>query len=334
MKKKIGSTLRRVLDGNAGAHATFTIARPIDSGFLDHLHADASGLIRLEGWSREPILPERHPQLFCNGAPVSLLQHFRVARPDVQPPAHALQTGVAWEFLLMDMLPGATLDLNLPDSEVLSFELPFAVVRPHYDMLFQVRDVLHRPDIYLSGPPNEIVHPEVLELAKQLSGPVLDFGCGRGTLVAALIAEGKQADGLEMDTPMLREAIAPQLRYRIKLYDGTLPAPFSDASYQSVVCSEVLEHIPDFQAAVADIARITREQALFTVPDASAIATGHRHGVVPWHLLEGTHLNFFSQASLENTLRPHFRRIEFGRAGTVPLNDTSFFVSLTANCWK
>lgn len=336
VKSRIGQSLRRVLDSEPRTHVTFPIARSFDPGYLDCLQADSSGLLRIEGWSREIVPVERYPQLIYNGVPLPLLQHFRFSRADVPAESQSApsQTGVAWEFVLGQTDAPSAIELKLPTEEVLPVEIPFAVSPPHYNALFGTEQVLHRGDIYGSGPPNRTVHPEVLQLAKRLPGPVLDFGCGRGTLIGELHAEGTLADGLEMDSPVLREAITPALGKHITLYDGRLPSPFEDASYQSVVCSEVLEHIADYQAAVADIARIAREQVLITVPDASAIPTGHRHGLVPWHLLEGSHLNFFCQSSLENTLRPHFKRVEFGRVGISSINDTSFYVSLTANCLK
>ncbi len=59
----------------------------------------------------------------------------------------------------------------------------------------------------------------------------------------------------------------------------------------SVVCSEVLEHIPDHGAAIREMARLARE-ALMTVPDMSAIPALFPHNVVRWHLLEATHASF------------------------------------------
>jgi hypothetical protein len=66
----------------------------------------------------------------------------------------------------------------------------------------------------------------------------------------------------------------------------------------------------------------------------SSIPTLFPHGVVPWHLLEGTHYNFFNQTSLHDALRPLFRRIEFARIGPRSINGTEFFTSLVAFCTK
>ena len=341
----MGGAMTRLLnaDANGGtphsnAHASFPVARALGSGCLDTLQVDECGLVRLEGWSREAVPTDGYPAVSIDGQNIPLLQHFRFRRPDVPPAAgsQSVQTGVAWEYLIPEAVTGPShaVELRLPEGDALAFQANVRFVPPHYRILFGSNRVYHREEIYGSGPPNRVVHADVWELARLLEGPVLDFGCGRGALVSGLGEAGIEAHGLELDSPLLRSAISPALAGRITLYDGSLPAPFADRSFRSVICSEVLEHIPDYRAAVADIARIATHRAIFTVPDASAIPVGYRHGIVPWHLLEGTHLNFFCQQSLQELLAPHFQTIEFGRAGSLAINDSSFYVSLTAVCSK
>ena len=114
------------------------------------------------------------------------------------------------------------------------------------------------------------------------------------------------------------------------LYEGGFPLPFADNSFDIVVSSEVLEHVPDYKTAIAEIARVCKHLVIVTVPDMSAIPLGAHHGLVPWHLLESTHINFFTQESLEECLRPHFNKIDFGRIGPSRINETRYFVSLVA----
>src|SRR5205823_8419709 len=134
---------------------------------------------------------------------------------------------------------------------------------------------------------NRAVNPDTLALAKQLREPVLDFGCGSGALITELRALGTQAQGLELDTQVIRQSIRSEATPYITLYDGQFPSPFFNGSFRSVFCSEVLEHIPQFEEAIRDIARLATEKVIFTVPDASAIPLGFLHVLVPWHLLEG-----------------------------------------------
>ena len=85
---------------------------------------------------------------------------------------------------------------------------------------------------------------------------------------------------------------------------------------------------------LAELARVARGQVLLTVPDLSAVPALFRHGVVPWHLLEGTHLHFFNQTSLAHELRALFRSVTFLRAGEQFVNGTRFYTSVVALCAK
>jgi len=191
--------------------------------------------------------------------------------------------------------------------------------------------VLHREDIYGFGPPMLEADPDVLALARLLPEPILDFGCGSGAMVRALIDAGLEAEGIELQRPGILASMRDDVRPLIKLTDGTFPLPYRDGQFGAVVCSEVLEHVPDFRAALREMARVA-PKALITVPDMTAIPTLFPHRVVPWHLLESTHLNFFTQRSLEEALRPLFGRVRFQRLGEFQVNGTRVFTSLVAEC--
>ena len=97
-----------------------------------------------------------------------------------------------------------------------------------------------------------------------------------------------------------------------KRYEGDFS--FLEPDYRSLLdSSEVLhrDHIYG-SGPLRDIARLATEKVIFTVPDASAIPMGFRHGVVPWPLLEGTHFNFLTQQSLTNALRLTSPRLNSG----------------------
>jgi SAM-dependent methyltransferase len=307
--------------------------------FLDTLELDPSGIIRVIGWSRAPFESNTVPRIFLDRESIPFLQHYRIERADVESvikDVNVPQAGIVFEYLVPESVtsrPFRSISIALHKLEV-HFEGEFGFVNPHYRGLFDSQGVYHRENIYGSGPPNSAVNPDTLALAKKLPGPVLDFGCGSGALMAELRALAVEARGLELDTHIIRQSIQPAVAPYITLYDGQFPSPFSAGSFRSVFCSEVLEHIPHYDAAIRDIARLASERAIFTVPDASAIPLGFRHVLVPWHLLEGTHVNFFNQTSLRHALEQHFSSIDFGRISPCTMNDSPFYVSLVAVCLK
>ncbi|MBV9156874.1 MAG: class I SAM-dependent methyltransferase [Acidobacteriaceae bacterium] len=318
---------------------SFPVGCGNDDLFLDRIEVDPCGIIRVIGWSSFSEI-KQCPRVFLDSHIVPFLQHYRVTRPDVDARVgvtSSLQTGLVFEFLGSESLAGRqfeALSIQIDGFPQFRFQGAFEFLSPHYRGFLTSSWVRHRETVYLSGPPNMDVHPDILALAKKLEGPVLDFGCGSGAVVAELQKLGREARGLELDTPLIRDAISPQLAGSVTLYDGRFPSSFSTASFKSVFCSEVLEHIPDFRSAVREIARLATHQVIFTVPDIAAIPIGFRHGLAPWHLLESTHVNFFNQKSLESLLLGYFAKIDFGRVCPCNFNDSPFHVSLVASCFK
>lgn len=312
----------------------------LPNGVYDRLEIDASGLFQVIGWLRDEARSELIPELYVDSHQVPFLQHYRVSRPDV-PQEGALfpscQLGIVLEYLLPERLCSQEFNsVSLLLSNYIDFKVEgsFQFFSPDYRLLFDSEHVYCREEIYSSGPPNGRVHPEVLELAQNLPCPILDFGCGSGALIAELEPLNRKVQGLELESAPFVPSIPPDRLRSITLYNGSFPAPFASGSFRSVFCSEVLEHIPDYEGAIQELARIASERVVITVPDASAIPVGSRHRLLPWHLLEGTHVNFFSQTSLHSCLRPYFSRIDFGRICACRMNDSMFYVSLVAVCRK
>jgi 2-polyprenyl-3-methyl-5-hydroxy-6-metoxy-1,4-benzoquinol methylase len=210
----------------------------------------------------------------------------------------------------------------------------FQIIEPHYSNLLDEPEVLHRKEIYGFGPPSMEALNEVACLAATLPAPVLDFGCGSGALVKALRARGLEAYGIELDREAIKESICPEVSDSITLYDGTFPMPFRDRQFESVTAIEVLEHLPDFEAALSELARVARRNCIVTVPDMSAIPICHHNHVVPWHLLEATHVNFFTQASLERALKRYFNKVEIARISPTTTNGSKWFESLVGICHR
>lgn len=307
-------------------------------GFLDRIDIESIGVLRVVGWSMASRSDLVAPDLQLNATFLPAAKTYRFHRPDVPAPTGQLmrQTGVIMEYRLPAALMQGQPKLDILTIDGMDFPLDvrFAPTRPHYASLLDAEFVLTRDQIYGVGPPMADVSPSILALLDDIAAPVLDFGCGSGALVRALRKRGTEASGLEIDRPEIRDSLRDDIRPFLTLYDGSLPSPYESGSFATVIAAEVLEHIPDYRRAVAEMARLSCGALILTVPDAEAIPHGFPHHVIPWHLLESSHFNFFTQRSLEAVLHPHFRQIEFGRIGSFRINDSEIHESLVAVCTK
>ncbi len=93
----------------------------------------------------------------------------------------------------------------------------------------------------------------------------LDLGCGTGRHLHGMYYAGKaHVVGVDLsleDMTKAREGFesmpdvtATHQRWSLAASDA-LRLPFPDAGFDTIVCSEVLEHIPDYEGAVREIAR-------------------------------------------------------------------------------
>jgi 2-polyprenyl-3-methyl-5-hydroxy-6-metoxy-1,4-benzoquinol methylase len=100
-------------------------------------------------------------------------------------------------------------------------------------------------------------------------GSVLDVGCGEGVLThewAGRLGEGRIV-GIDLPDDGLRAEwttrARPNLEYRSQ--DATA-LPFADDEFDLAAAIEVLEHVPDPDATLAEMARVARCHLLVSVP--------------------------------------------------------------------
>ncbi|HEY2570912.1 MAG TPA: class I SAM-dependent methyltransferase [Solirubrobacteraceae bacterium] len=98
---------------------------------------------------------------------------------------------------------------------------------------------------------------------------LLDVGCGEGVLVHRWALEMPQARlvGIDLEEESIQagwaERQAPNLEYR------TMPAedlPFAENEFELASAIEVLEHVPDPEHTVAEMARCASRHLLVSVP--------------------------------------------------------------------
>lgn len=168
--------------------------------------------------------------------------------------------------------------------------------------------ILGRNDIYGSGPPSSVVSLEVLELIKRYSdNNILDIGCGIGACIKALSREGYECEGLEHNKEYVKACLNQGLKVK---WGSACRLPYKDNSFDTVLFIEVLEHINDPLKALEEAFRVAKNKVIVSVPNIEVIPTMSLYQVVPWHLLEATHLNFFTPRILEKSLKKFAKKTE------------------------
>ena len=110
---------------------------------------------------------------------------------------------------------------------------------------------------------------DVDKLDIQPGSNVLDLGCGEGRHIHRLYyTQNINALGMDLDLESARKSVdgfnylnldKDKNRKWLILRGNCLSLPFSDNSFDTVICSEVLEHLGDYHFALLEIRRILKK---------------------------------------------------------------------------
>jgi 2-polyprenyl-3-methyl-5-hydroxy-6-metoxy-1,4-benzoquinol methylase len=150
---------------------------------------------------------------------------------------------------------------------------PF-VTTEEYDQLYRLHPRVHEDT------DNSLACLERIA-ADAIGESLCDVGCGTGALVKFVrskahvpFAEMVGVEMIEPDKP---------LGDGIEFVCGKVEdLPFADKSFDTVVCTHVIEHILDLRGAIAELRRIARRRLIIVVPR-------EREGIYTFN----PHLNFF-----------------------------------------
>ncbi len=98
---------------------------------------------------------------------------------------------------------------------------------------------------------------------------VLDAGCGEGVLSVMLAKHGCKVTGTDISEPNIVSAKAYAQAQGVEvefLLADVERMPAADKSFDYVVSSHVLEHVPDFAQGAAELSRIARKQVFIAIP--------------------------------------------------------------------
>lgn len=95
---------------------------------------------------------------------------------------------------------------------------------------------------------------------------VLDLGCAGGFMAEAMAEKGARVTGIDPAAMAIdaarthAEASGHEIRYDVGVGEAL---PYPDQSFDRVVCVDVLEHVSDLDAVLAEVKRVLRPGGLF-----------------------------------------------------------------------
>jgi 2-polyprenyl-3-methyl-5-hydroxy-6-metoxy-1,4-benzoquinol methylase len=144
---------------------------------------------------------------------------------------------------------------------------------------------------------------------------LLDVGCGEGVLVQrwAQSLPGKRVVGIDLEEESIQAGWAareaPNLEYRTMLAEDL---PFAADEFDLATAIEVLEHVPDPEHTVAEMARCAERHLLVSVPREPLwrMLNMARGAYIPQLGNTPGHLNHWSRRSFAKLLSQHGEVVE------------------------
>ncbi|PSQ99519.1 MAG: class I SAM-dependent methyltransferase [Bacteroidetes bacterium QS_9_68_14] len=173
---------------------------------------------------------------------------------------------------------------------------------------------------YTSGGPlyhwhlRQFMHRLYEMTARTAPRSVLDAGCGEGFVTRFLREQNADWDltGVDMREAAIRYARRHAGPAGARYEEGDLyDLPFAADAFDTVVCSEVLEHLDRPDEALAELRRVARRAVVVSVPREPYFRwlndLGRALGLSP----DPGHVNFWNERSFRRFVRRHLRDPQF-----------------------
>ncbi len=141
---------------------------------------------------------------------------------------------------------------------------------------------------------------------------ILDVGCGEGFVAAFLKRCLPEAEITGVDLSDAALAYARQHFGELATFQQAdiYRLPFPDRSFDTVVCSEVLEHLDDPDRAVGELKRVARRYVVITVPLEPYFKWLNLLGQWLGVSDDPGHVQFWNRDGFETFIRRHFPEAE------------------------
>jgi ubiquinone/menaquinone biosynthesis C-methylase UbiE len=166
---------------------------------------------------------------------------------------------------------------------------------------------------YAIGPEDEASWRHRRDLVLRLwprdaGATALDVGCGDGALSRELAARGQRVVGLDLS---LKRAVrarerVPEVAFGLA---SAYELPFPDRAFDTVVCTDLLEHLDEPERALRELVRVARGAVIVSVPYSIRIETTLCPHCGKDYYLYG-HQHSFGREGLERLARGAGARVE------------------------
>jgi SAM-dependent methyltransferase len=175
-------------------------------------------------------------------------------------------------------------------------------------------DQWHEEHARPSSPKEERFHAWLLDLLGTPDGRLLDVACGAGRFLSRAGERGFDVAGVDISQVAIDAARTslPGADLRVAAAEEL---PFEDKVFAALTCIGSLEHVPDPDAAVAEMARVLadRGRAVIFVPNLfflGHVYFGIRHGTQPSEGGQGFSERFMSSQGWTTLLEQNGMRVQ------------------------
>ncbi len=140
-----------------------------------------------------------------------------------------------------------------------------------------------------------------IETARQISGNVLEIGCGFGRGVETLSPHCQSFTGIDKNQALIKHLSEKWPQHRFLARHIPPLTGLADNQFDAVVTFQVIEHIEDDAAFVKEIHRVLKKggKAFITTPNIKWTLTRN-----PWHIRE------YTAIELRQLLNRYFAKVE------------------------
>lgn len=140
-----------------------------------------------------------------------------------------------------------------------------------------------------------------LEVARHISGKVIELGCGWGRGVDALTEACDHYTGLDKNEPLINSLQAKHPRHTFQVADLPHLTKLQDNLFDFVITFQVIEHVQDDHQFLAEARRVLKPGGKIFLSTVNRAYTLSRN---PWHIRE------YNASELKTLMENYFQKIE------------------------